>query len=376
MSLHAFLWIGVSSVVILSWREGYDPEIAALFKDEESDGKGKYSISAKTMRERLNLLGYTRDRTTKIVEDGWADRKHIEDKYDEGTLEELVSDYMRNIGRPGEWPGAPNESEQRFQEQLGYIWGQERATLKYIVDRLDDDVPVVMDLSELVQYEDMNVTSTVCSEAWFSERLSPTGAVPAVVLVEGTTDAQLLARVMRLRRPQYCDYLTFFDYSRKPSGGVASVVQAARAFAAAGIGNQTLALFDNDAEGKNGLKQLSNPPLPASIHIATLPDLPHLESYPAIGPDGEKNTDIRGRAASLELYFGEDILMPDSEPSPIQWTAYRQEVKAYQGSLIAKTEIQNRFDRKLKQAEEGTPDSSFDWEPIEAVLEHIVAQFT
>ena len=375
MSLHAFLWIGVRRLAIHSWREDYDPEIAALFKDEESDGKGTYSISAKTMRERLNLLGYTRDRTTKIIEDGWADRRYIEDENDQGTLEELVSEYMRNIDRPGEWPGLLNESELRFQGQLGYACGQQRATLKYIVDRLDDDVPVVMDLSELIQYEDMNVTSTVCSEAWASERLSPTGAVPAVVLVEGTTDAELLTRVMRLRRPQYCDYLTFFDYSRKPNGGVASVVQAARAFAAAGIGNQTLALFDNDAEGKHGLKQLSNPPLPASIHVATLPDLPHLESYPSIGPDGEKNTDIRGRAASLELYFGEGVLMADSEPNPIQWTAYRQEVNAYQGSLIAKTEIQKRFDRELKLAEEGSLDSSFDWEPIEAVLDHIVAQF-
>ena len=66
--------------------------------------------------------------------------------------------------------------------------------------------------------------------------------------------------------------------------------------------------------------------------------------------------DVNGLAGSLEIYLGKDVLeSKEGYFIPVQWTAYSRRIKAYQGEVIDKQNIHERFRRKL-QACESNPD--------------------
>lgn len=60
----------------------------------------------------------------------------------------------------------------------------------------------------------------------------------------------------------------------------------ARAFAAAGISNRVVAIFDNDAVGIRELRALDRKELPRHIRACTYPPLPLAERYPTLRPAG------------------------------------------------------------------------------------------
>lgn len=61
--------------------------------------------------------------------------------------------------------------------------------------------------------------------------------------------------------------------------------------------------------------------------------------------------DVNGRAASLELYFGEDVLrQTDGGLTSVQWTGYSKKQASYQGEILNKVQLQKRFRAKLKSA--------------------------
>lgn len=63
---------------------------------------------------------------------------------------------------------------------------------------------------------------------------------------------------------------------------------------------------------------------------------------------------MNGLTASIELYFGSDVLSrSDGTIAPVQWEAYIQSFKSYQGEVTEKDEPQAAFDPKLSALEKG-----------------------
>ncbi len=87
--------------------------------------------------------------------------------------------------------------------------------------------------------------------------------------------------------------------------------------------------------------------------------------------------DINGMAASIELYFGEDTLRnPDGTLPPIQWTGYERSIGTYQGELVAKGEVQARFQKKLERARRDTTfRESADWSGIHLIFSRVFTAF-
>jgi hypothetical protein len=72
--------------------------------------------------------------------------------------------------------------------------------------------------------------------------------------------------------------------------------------------------------------------------------LPHLEllrEYPTLGPTGKSNLNVNGLAASIELYFGSDVLSGANGATPIQWRGYNPEMRAYHGEVMEKARLQD-----------------------------------
>jgi hypothetical protein len=109
--------------------------------------------------------------------------------------------------------------------------------------------------------------------------------------------------------PHLVDYFAFFDFEgSNAEGGAGALVRMIRAFAGAGIRNRTIAVFDNDTAARAALSSLRNARLPKNLRILRLPPVPLGKRYPTVGPSGRVAANINGRAGSIELYFGEDVL--------------------------------------------------------------------
>ena len=173
-----------------------------------------------------------------------------------------------------------------------------------------------------------------------------------VILTEGRSDAWMLKETMALLYPHLAGYFSFMDFAEfRVGGGAGELANLVKSFAAAGIVNRVIAIFDNDAAATVSLNQLKTVKLPKHIVPMQLPDSAALTSYPTLGPSGPSSMDINGLAASIELYLGIDVLRDShGNLSPIQWTGYQPAIRKYQGELLAKSDVQSRFREKVRTA--------------------------
>ena len=93
---------------------------------------------------------------------------------------------------------------------------------------------------------------------------------------------------IELLYPHLSDYYSFMDLTVRAPGGAGSLVHVVKSFAAAGIENRTIALFDNDAAGHSAASLLRHVQLPPNILVMTFPNIAVADSYPTRGPNGEE----------------------------------------------------------------------------------------
>jgi len=196
-----------------------------------------------------------------------------------------------------------------------------------------------------------------------------------IVLTEGKTDAWVLKETLDLLYPHLKNYYTFLDFdSTSYGGGVGNLTNIVKAFSGAGIVNNVIALFDNDTAGLSACKLLDQIKIPNNIAILRLPSMEFLKNYPTLGPSGSVNLDINGMAASIELYFGEDVLKTDGENLvPVQWTGYIKPERQYQGEVAEKALLHNRFKDKINRARQG---EKFEWHEFHAIFDQIFNAFS
>ena len=161
------------------------------------------------------------------------------------------------------------------------------------------------------------------------------------------------------------------------AGGASALVHTLKAFVSAGIRNKMIAVFDNDTAARDALRAVDGVALPDNIRILTLPHLDLATNYPTIGPQGNIDIDINGLACSIELYFGEDILTGnDGNLTPVQWRGYNQTLKQYQGEILNKRSLQDRYTQFMTEV---TADSEIaqqhDWAPMRLIFEAIFGVF-
>ncbi len=224
----------------------------------------------------------------------------------------------------------------------------------------------------------------LCSLARATLHSTATEHAPLVVLTEGSTDVAILRPALELLYPHLTDLVRFMDYGSRPQGGAGSLVTTVRAFAAAGIVNPVVALFDNDTAASEALRPLNRDALPRNIKVLQYPPLELASSYPTLGPPSvdtptgsPTRADVNGLAGSIELYLGTDALsLPDGNLRPVQWRSYSSACQQYQGEVTEKKVIQQAFAAKVARAQH---DSSLidtqDWTGVQAILDAVIHAF-
>jgi hypothetical protein len=247
----------------------------------------------------------------------------------------------------------------------------ERVLLRAIVEEIGPDEVVTLDVSELAQggWLDDDVASggSVLS-SWDRE------ASPPIVITEGTYDAQVLTTAIEILMPHLAGYIKFLDYEVGNEGGASAAVRTLKSFAAAGISNRIVAIFDNDSAAYEAAMALTGSKIPAHYRIMHYPDLDLAKEYPTLGPQGDTVMNVNRLAGSIELYLGSDVLVAESSGLiPVQWKGYMGKVKCYQGEIVNKAAVQRAFREKVKLAKADPKNvSDQDWSGLQLILDRLI----
>jgi len=249
-------------------------------------------------------------------------------------------------------------------------YADQRVLLRAILEHIDEKEVVTLDLTDLVAGGWLDEHDF---DSAFRKGLEFDMGVP-IIITEGTYDAQVLKGAIEILKPHLAPYIRFLDYDFRNEGSASVAVSTLKSFAAAGISNRIVAIFDNDSAAREAVTALKGIKLPPQYKVIHYPDINLANEYPTLGPQGNVTMNVNGLAGSIELYLGADVLK-DNEGNlmPVQWKGYMSKIKSYQGELLYKSLAQKAFNEKLKAAKTNRKNvDKQDWSGLSAILDKLV----
>ncbi|MGW5558593.1 hypothetical protein ACWER9_15385 [Micromonospora sp. NPDC003944] len=382
MSAHSFIKIG--GHLLLACRESYLPVLAALFTEDElrhDDDHFGYVSTVQEVRDRLQLHGFTAGRARAELDEAvrtW----HA--KHPNHTADDLgvpVRDAAMILSEIGDFVNSADEwATYQLPEDVEWRLGA-RTILRLALDVSTDlGRTVRYNLNDLRRYHLQTPGTPITEQAREDRRREIATDAPLVILTEGSSDSQLLSESIRVTHPHLVGFLRFMDFGSGAEGSASSLVKLVRSFVGAGIANRVLVLVDNDTAAHDALDKLKREGLPNGYRVMHYPGLPLLRRYPTLGPQLADPVlmDVNGKAGSLEMYLGRELLTVNGELVPVQWTGYVEGQKSYQGSISAaeKKRIQGAFRKKVRAALlDPSVRQSQDWSGTEAIVLAILGAF-
>jgi hypothetical protein len=236
----------------------------------------------------------------------------------------------------------------------------------YTLLRLLAENPANLDARVQWQYGPL-ISSDWAEDSEFTPKARRTQTY--LIATEGSSDVHILKRAFEILRPEIVDFFRFIDVSKgHPFSGAGSLVKFAEGLTKIDVHNRTVFVLDNDAEGVSAFCKISDQPLPMNMRAMTLPSHESLRAIRTIGPDGEANADINGRAAAIECYL--DLQAKGMPPPVVRWTNFKDEVGVYQGALQQKELYSKAFLKQMKRR------MTYNTEKLSAVLDAIVSVCT
>ncbi len=391
----------VSERNALVWGEPDDPN------DDETETAIEYSCETDKVIDRLNVMGFTLCRVREEFDIGrkaelekyasWAEDDSDPQWFAEDwsflkglTFDAYVSAFARVIAERLRPVPFDDHKKEGLDSVIKYILGENdeylfgffgtdvRLLLRLACDLVPANTRVVQDITALVHSGYYGEEEPVCENATRALIAGHPENSPRIILTEGSTDAAILKEALALLYPHLFPYYAFldFDSSRSP-GGAGHLVSLVKAFAAAGITNRVIALFDNDTAAREATRALETISRPPNIAVRHYPGLELLRTYPTLGPGGLTSMDVNGLAASVELYLGEDVLRDGQGTlTPVQWKGYSETLKQYQGEVMRKPKLHAAFHEKVARCR-ANPDAlkKADWAGLSAILQEIFRAF-
>lgn len=369
----------------------------------------KYQNTIKAMKDRLDILGFTIRNCRnsfcfnypKYIEDLRNKNRNSYHNEKEKSEREIFIAYLCKLTFE-DWNNAfknlytnyryswDKEKLEQSDKLINYILETEiesslykypyadmRELLRIFIEFASDDLTVTIDLKDYIEKTNANVDDNLCD--MIIEDLIKDYPIneKIIILTEGSKDTEYIKKSMKLLYPHLYEYYSFMDFhSLNVQGGTDSLVKLLKAFISLGISNRVIAILDNDTAAEVATRNFNIDRMPDNFKILRLPYLYFAKSYPTLGPNGTSYQDINGLACSIELFFGDDVLKEEEEYVPIQWKGYDENLHRYQGEIIKKNLMQNKFEEKLKKCFKN-PEliNQFDWQPMDLLLYEIFEAF-
>lgn len=363
--------------------------------ESDSDYTPEVFASTEVIRDRLRVLGVDAALVRREFERAVEDREETLARI-MASLERAGEEVRQHLEReraalPTRYSAWQSELRRRFELQTSAhvemtddgvaetfgIWSG--ADPSHIISSVVDALPdgeLLLDLTELVTEwnEEWNPDPDqlrVTTEALL--RFGEPVSLP-IVVAEGPSDVLVLKSAMRVLFPHLEGYVRFFDFDLDAEGGASKLAGLIKSFAAAGVASRVLAVFDNDTAGTEQVDLLRRFDLPRNFGVTQLPSLPLARSYPTLGPAGSVDMDVNGLAASIELYFGEDVLrLETGDLAPVQWLGFNKRLERFQGAVVGRASLLRAFQSKVAAAlRDPTVTDDQDWNGMRLVLQHIL----
>jgi hypothetical protein len=371
------------------------PATADDLSYEEEDEITELVAPAGVVRDRLELTGADWEASAaafdELIDDQRTTLGEVRESMEDFTIRDRIEQEIKQLAKldldswvralreaPPNPPGATRR-ELGTRSWLIDLWseGDVRLCLRAALECRPDAV-VSLDVTDLIvggwlSADDDPREASLIAFGWAERHASP-----IVVLTEGPTDARILETALAVIYPHLRGFIRFADFSQRPEANAAALVKTVRAFAAAGITNRVIALFDADAAARDATRSLDEVGLPPSMQVRHLPPIEIAREYPTIGPDGAAIADVNGAACSIELYLGRDVLTnPHGALHPVRWTAFIQGVNCWQGAVEGKAEIHERFWEKAGVAlKDRVAVAMQDWSDLRVILDEVRRAFT
>jgi hypothetical protein len=363
----------------------------------------EYHTPIKHVLQRLEVMGFTLRRVKKEFEaekaaelnkikewsedddhNLWSDdievlETNTFDNYLE-AFQSILASMVNTVHYLEKFPDASKLIKYILKDGGEFHWGfpclDIRCFIRALLEVAPNESIMVQDITELVNAGYYDQKDDVCELAFQELNKDYPINSKIIVLTEGLTDIEVLEPSLKLLYPHLYEYYSFMDFGVHMPGGVGSLINAVKSFAGAGIKNRIVALFDNDTAAFSAVDTLKNIKIPRNIVIRHYPDIELARSYPALGPSGLIHQDINSLACSVELYFGNDVLEINGHLTPIQWKGYDERLGRYQGEIMHKSELKDRFLEKLSRCQsDPIAINGADWNGVNSILMHIFEAF-
>ena len=371
---------------------------------DETEQVVEYTTSVAIAKDRLRVMGFTLKHVEQDFEQAKAEYVARLRELNEGTGEKYWTDEIALLSssKLADFVAAMKEiltsgvHYVHFRESVpqgsalakymlddgheDFYWGfpctDLRCFVRAVLEAAPEEAPVTQDLTDLFDGEYYATHARVSELALQELKGSYSINSPVIVLTEGVTDSKAIQQSLAILYPHLVGYYSFLDLTVRSPGGAGSLVHVVKSFAGAGIENRVIALFDNDTAGHSARSLLRDVRLPQTMLVLTYPDLDFARAYPTVGPGGASLQDVNGFACSIELFFGQDVLTIDGQLLPVQWKAYDERLKRFQGEITSKGLCQSRFDAKVEVARsEASAIAAQDWEPMKRLLIMMIDAF-
>lgn len=381
--------------------------------DDEIEQAVEYSNSAKNIKDRLEIMGFTLKKAIAEFEiskeesverlTGYLNDKNFTSdpviaeklKAQKELLEkssfsdfllaskEIIDNKYRYKIKTEELPNETNPivfyllEHSHGLDQFPYNYDQ-RVLLRALLEFTPEVEKITYDITELidqVNYEDEidDIYEDTIQNITYDYELGE----KFLILTEGSSDIQILQEAMKVLYPHLTGYYSFMDFGiSNASGSASSLVASVKSFVGAGIKNRVIALFDNDTAAESALRGLQKTIIPKNIKVLKYPNIKIAENYPTLGPSGISKMNINGLACSIELYLGKDILRKGDNFIPVQWKGFDQTLGKYQGEIIDKVIVQKQFQTKINEClADSSKTNKYDWTEIDELLMTIFNAF-
>jgi hypothetical protein len=359
------VWLNVGPNPLVQHGSIYDTSLASLFTEADFlcakaglDGREHryYSSGLDQFRDRLQLRGLTTRRTHEELDNAIrlfnsqfsSPQNYISDPH--LSIEEVLDNLSKYVNTPRDFKHALHSPPHHLVTLLGIL-----PTARLALDLIEDtSVQVRYHLALPPEQLRTSQSNPLTDQAREERHSRLVRDAPLVILTEGSSDSRILTEAVSVTHPHLVNFLRFMDFSSGAEGSAASLAKLVRSFIGAGIANRVVAIADNDTAAHDALERLSREHVLDGYRILHYPSLPLLASYPTLGPQSSEPVlmDINGKAGSLEMYLGRDLLINDGQLIPVQWMGFVEGQRSYQGTIAKhhKVRIQEEFYKKARLA--------------------------
>ena len=330
----------------------------------------------RSVKRRLELLGYTLSKAQKHFEDMLRGSDHFEVpnvSFDEFAGALVSADVNKIALDPwfmdhsrGYFAARSILGDPEFTKTANNLRGLSRfvgtffeSLDQYFTLRLLAENPANLDLEVQWRFADL-VEDGLAEDSSYYEGLRQCDRY--LIVTEGSSDRAIIRKSMELLRPDIADFFEFVDMSENyPFTGAGNLFRFCQGLAQIKVQNNVIVIFDNDAAGLDAQRKVEQLHLPENMLVVRLPDLPECRLFRTTGPNGSCQENINGRAVSIELFLD---LRKGPQPC-VRWTSYISSINTYQGELINK----KRYTKQFLKSHRLQPD--YDTSKLELLLDHL-----